>query len=98
MNLIEAIGSLCLGIVVGWLVRYFIRRFKTYSPSILGSLLTVFLGGSILKLVSTGQDTFWFYSIGIFCGFVIYSLIAYICLRKGNKLSKNGDGILYDNK
>ena len=78
MNIVEATGSLCLGIVVGWLVRFFIRRFK--SPLLLPSII-IFLGGNVVTIVGNELNLLWFYSIGIFLGLVIYTLLAHIYLR-----------------
>jgi glycopeptide antibiotics resistance protein len=74
-TIVPAIGTTCLGIVIGWLVRYFIRRFKKFSPSILSSVITIILGGAALKFLSVDKSTLWFYPIGLLIGFVVYQVI-----------------------
>lgn len=77
---IPAIGATALGIVVGWLVRYFIRRFTTWTPSILGSVITITLGGAAIKFLDNDKTVLWFYPIGLLIGFVIYQIIVMLSL------------------
>ena len=75
MKIIAAIGATCLGIVIGWLVRYFIRRLNKFSPMVLGSLVSIVLGGAVIKFLEADKTVWWFYPIGLFLGFVIYHLV-----------------------
>ena len=45
------VGALCLGLVMGWLVRYFLDRFTQFNAKALGSVASVLAGGVILKLL-----------------------------------------------
>jgi predicted membrane channel-forming protein YqfA (hemolysin III family) len=72
MSIIPAIGSTSLGIVIGWLVRYFIRRFTTFTPMVFGSLVSIILGGAALKFLDADKTVWWFYPIGLLLGFIIY--------------------------
>ncbi len=74
MKVIPAIGATCLGIVVGLLIRYFIRRFKRFTPQVFGSLLSIVLGGTTIRLLSGDQQIVWFYPIGLLLGFILYTL------------------------
>jgi mannitol-specific phosphotransferase system IIBC component len=76
---VAAIGSTCLGVVVGWLVRYFLYRFKKFDVQILGSTVSLLTGGIItifFNLVDPNKEVIWFYPIGLLVGFVIYSVTA----------------------
>jgi uncharacterized membrane protein YfcA len=76
MNIIPAIGATCLGIVIGWLVRYFIRRFDKFGPMVLGSLVSIVFGGAAIKFLEADKTVWWFYPIGLLLGFVIYHVVA----------------------
>lgn len=99
MNNIPMLGSLSLGIIIGWLIRYFIRRFKKFTPKILGALISVIFGGAIIKFLSFDKSVWWFYPIGLLIGFIIYTITVFWALGPPNK--KNGkdndkfDGSLY---
>jgi uncharacterized membrane protein len=69
--MIENIGSACLGLVVGYLVMYFVFRFKDYTAKVLGSLVSVILGtavGGFLGKLSALKEVFAFYLIGLAIG------------------------------
>lgn len=76
MNPIPAVGATSLGIVIGWLVRYFIRRFDKFGPMVLGSLLSIVLGGTAITFLETDKTVWWFYPIGLLLGFVIYHIVS----------------------
>lgn len=75
MSIIPPIGALCLGIVMGWLVRYFIRRFEGYTPQTLSSVVSIIAGGLIIKVFEADKTVWWFYPIGLFLGFVFYTVV-----------------------
>jgi hypothetical protein len=78
---IESIGSTCLGIVVGWLVRYFLFRFKEFNVQVLGSTLSLIAGGVVIGLfnmIDPSKTVIWFYPIGVLIGITVYSIIAYL--------------------
>jgi hypothetical protein len=56
--LIPLIGSVCLGTVIGWLIRYFIRRFRAFTPKVFGALLTALFGVSFWDCSTTIQPFF----------------------------------------
>jgi hypothetical protein len=76
MSVVPPIGAMCLGIVIGWLVRFFIWRFETFSPSVLSSVISILLGGGITRFLSADPNVWWFYPIGLLVGFVVYQVIA----------------------
>jgi NhaP-type Na+/H+ or K+/H+ antiporter len=71
------IGSICLGIVMGWLVRYFLARFEQFNAKILGSVASVLCGGIVLRFL--GNDLFYAvtgYPIGLLIGVVAYPILS----------------------
>ena len=81
MKIVAAIGSTALGIVIGWLVRYFIRRFENFTAAALGSVVSIIIGGAVVKFLGPDASTLWFYPIGLLLGFVIYQVIATKLMR-----------------
>lgn len=82
MDYVAATGATCLGIVIGWLVRYFIRRFNAFNPQVLGSVVSILAGGVVVKFLEADKTVWWFYPIGLFIGFVLYTAVAVILAKK----------------
>ena len=76
MNVVPALGSLSLGIVIGWLVRYFIRRFKRFTPATLTTVISIMAGGAAVKFLQADKTVLWFYPVGLLLGFCIYTVLA----------------------
>jgi|GEM_PF-6129130 chromate transport protein ChrA len=75
MVFIEALGVLCVGIVVMWLVWYFVTRFKEFSVQVLSSLVAIVFAGVVLQFVQLADKTdFWYYPIGLLLGLVLYGI------------------------
>lgn len=77
--IVAAIGSTCLGFIVGWLVRYFLFRFKEFNAQILGSTVSLIAGSTVtvfFNLFDPGKSVIWFYPIGLLAGFLVYSITA----------------------
>lgn len=81
-NLVPALGSTSLGIVMGWLVRYFIRRFHKFSPAVLSSVISLTFGGVAVKFLGADNSVLWYYPIGVLIGFAAYSAIAALAISK----------------
>ena len=73
-----------LGAVIGWLVVYFVRKYKEYNPKVLRDSMLLFLGGGcmdfLLSLIDKQAALYAFaaYLIGLFTAFFlhwIYQLI-----------------------
>lgn len=73
-----------LGAVIGWLVVYFVRKYKEYNPKVLRDSMVLFLGGGCMDLLLSLIDkqaalyAFAAYLIGIAVAFFlhwIYQLI-----------------------
>jgi hypothetical protein len=81
-NIVPEISSTSLGIVMGWLVRYFIRRFEKFTPAVLSSIVSILVGGVAVKFLGADRNVLSFYPIGLLLGFVIYHVIATIEIHK----------------
>jgi NhaP-type Na+/H+ or K+/H+ antiporter len=81
-NVVPALGSTSLGVVIGWLVRYFIRRFKKFTPSVLSTVVSLTFGGVAVKFLDADRSIVWFYPIGVLLGFVAYHIIATMSINK----------------
>jgi hypothetical protein len=72
--MVENIAGICLGAVIGWLVVYFVTRFPSYTPKVLGSLISVILGGTVvgfLAKLGSVRETLSYYLIGLAVGVVV---------------------------
>ena len=78
------ISVFLFGAVIGWLVVYFVRKYKDYNPKALRDSLLLFLGGGCMELLLTLIDkhaalyAFAAYLIGLAIAFFlhwIYQLI-----------------------
>ena len=78
------ISVFLFGAVIGWLVAYFVRKYKDYNPKALRDSLLLFLGGGCMELLLTLIDkhaalyAFAAYLIGLAIAFFlhwIYQLI-----------------------
>ncbi|MCP4370583.1 MAG: hypothetical protein GY797_21090 [Deltaproteobacteria bacterium] len=86
MEIIEPIGVTCMGVVVGFLVRYFVYRYDNFTPKALGATVSVLVGGSIAKFLTNSEDAFWFYPIGLLVGFIVWSVLAILWPNQEGKL------------
>lgn len=84
MDIMAAVGAVSIGAVIGWLVRYFIRRFRSFTPKSLGAVTSVILGGVVVKMFTIDSNIWWMYCIGVAVGFlIIYPGIAFFAIRSG---------------
>ena len=92
-SMIAAIGSICLGGVVGWLVRYFISRLEKYTTQGLTAVVGVLFGAGVVKFLDQTPDVVWFYPIGLVAGFIVYHFTAVYFIPKDRALlgSPNND-------
>lgn len=79
--MVENIASACLGAVVAYIAMYFVTRFTSYTPKVLGALLSVMLGGTVVAFLgkmSNVKAVFSYYVIGLAIGFVLYIVLYWI--------------------
>lgn len=69
------LGSVCLGVVLGWLVRYFLERFRTFNARVFSTVASVLCGGVIAKLLPDAYGYWaWFYPVGLLIGIIVYPI------------------------
>ncbi len=76
MTALAISGSFCLGAVVGWLIRYFLRRLRSFSSKALGTVVSLIVGLAPGIVFIGSTDYVWTYFIGVALGFVVYHVIA----------------------
>ncbi|GBF81245.1 hypothetical protein [Aphanothece sacrum] len=78
MNIIEALGATSSGIIVGWLVSYFTRRYKDFNPTVLAATVGLLFGEAIFTFLKGSSLGMWFYPIGLVIGSALNIFLAYI--------------------
>lgn len=68
---VEIVGALILGVVIGYLAHYFVRREPEPGVEDLGAIVSVVLGSVVFNVI-TGQDQTSWYLIGLGIGFFLY--------------------------
>lgn len=72
------IAMFLFGAVIGWLVVYFVRKYKEYNPKVLRDTALLFLGGVCLdSLLAFMDKTYWLtaltaYIIGVAAAFFVH--------------------------
>jgi uncharacterized membrane protein len=87
VNWIIATGALCLGILIGILVAYFVEEAKAMTFRVLSSAIWVVAGGGVIaifQLVGAAKptDEYWFYPIGLLVGFGIGTYLNWLYTQK----------------
>jgi len=84
---IPDIGSLCLGLFVGWLAPYVVRRLNKITPTTLGTVLSAIFGSIILNFIaqSGATDAAWYYPIGLFIGLILSIIMGIISIKAETK-------------
>jgi urea transporter len=76
MQMVPKIGAVSLGIVIGWLVRFYIRRSQDFNTQTLKTLVSILVGGAVIRFLDADKTVWWFYPIGLLIGFIVYSVVA----------------------
>ena len=77
MTIIKVIGAISLGVFIGWLVMFFVRRFKEFNPGVLATLISAFLiSNGALAFVFKDNDAMWLYCIGLLVGGGLHTLVS----------------------
>ena len=75
------------GAVIGWLVVYFVRKYKKYNPKVLRDTIVLFLGGGCMDLLlslidkQTALYAFAAYLIGISTAFFLHWIYQFIVAK-----------------
>lgn len=78
--MLEIVAPLLIGTVVGWILFYFIRRYKKFTSTILvATLAAIVVGDDISSLTTMGErfgnrDFHLWYFIGVAAGFLLYGI------------------------
>lgn len=81
------IGLFLLGAVVGWLVVYFVRKYKEHSPKALRDTIVLFLGGGCMDLLlslidkQTALYAFAAYLMGFGAAFFLHWIYQFIVAK-----------------
>ena len=76
-----------LGAVIGWLVVYFVRKYKEYNPKVLRDSMVLLLGGGcmdfLLSLIDKQAALYAFavYLIGLFTAFFLHWIYQFIVAK-----------------
>jgi len=80
MDWLVATGSLCLGIIAGCLVAYFVEEAPEMNKRVLYGASGIFSGGAVIALFhllggsSGALREYWMYPIGLLIGFIAGSI------------------------
>jgi uncharacterized membrane-anchored protein YhcB (DUF1043 family) len=78
MDCLVSAGTLCLGLLIGILVAYFVFEVKTMDHTALYSAVGVIGGAGVIAIFhllggwhSESRREYWFYPIGLLAGYII---------------------------
>ena len=81
-----AIGSISLGIVIGYISMFFITRTTDFSPTNLAAFIGVMIGGAAIEFLADQIEAkaanYGLYAFGLLAGLVAYVVIYW--LRNGH--------------
>ena len=82
MNVMDLLGSGCLGIVFAWLIRTYFDREKALTWKVISASASVFIGGGVLKFFQAFGEAhsplpheFMAYPIGLLIGILFFPLL-----------------------
>lgn len=95
--MLEIFAPLLTGVVVGWIIFYFIRRYREFTPAALIGTLAALIGGDVLAFLIAMRDTFteadfhlWYF-VGAVAGFFLYGIyVLLVMIWKYKQKSGNG--------
>lgn len=74
-------GALCLGLLIGALVGWYVSEAEKTTPIVLGVSISALVGSSVLAMFSFlaglrgPTHEYWFYPVGLLIGFVVAIMI-----------------------
>ena len=83
-------ASCMFGIAIGWLVVYFIRKYKAYSGANLAKTASVFMSGCVIcSATRFVSSEIWLvsltaYLIGVTCGFFLHWFYQWYAVKKAD--------------
>ncbi len=101
--MLEHIAPFSIGAVVGWLIFYFIRRYKSFTPAMLVATIAAILGGDGISSLATlgerfgSRDFHLWYLLGVAAGFFVYSIwLLLVMIWNYKKKTKGEKGSLQE--
>jgi uncharacterized membrane protein YeaQ/YmgE (transglycosylase-associated protein family) len=82
---LAAIGAAVLGLVIGYLTHYLVRRDQQAGVGDLAMIIGAILGAAIFNIIKEPEATYW-YLIGLGIGFFLYWLALLLGREKVKKL------------
>lgn len=89
-TIVPIVGALCLGILIGWLIGFFLMRMETFTPKAFAAIIGVLLGATVTQFLGPDRTVWWFYPIGLILGIMAHAIIAILYGEKpkGTAFSK----------
>ena len=76
MIFLQASGSLCFGLVVGWVLRLVLFHAKEITVGSLGTIISAVGGAAVTRLFDETGFLFSWYSIGLAVGFFVHVVLS----------------------
>lgn len=88
MNWIIASGAMCLGVLVGVLVAYYVEEADKMTFPVLSSAVAILAGGGVVAMfhlvgATKPTDEYWFYPMGLLLGFFLGTFLNWLYTRMG---------------
>jgi hypothetical protein len=75
MVLVEAVGVLCVGIIVMYLTYFFVKHIGISSVQVLSAIMAVIFAGVVLQFILLADKVdFWYYPIGLVLGLFAFGV------------------------
>lgn len=93
---VMSVGTLCFGIVVGYITYRTLARKDDAAISDLAAVIAAVGGGAVTSLFDSDSDRFGIYSIGLLIGMAIYLLLSLAIRGKKatSDIMEDTDGVL----
>lgn len=75
MSILQIVGSVCFGFVIGWVLRFILAHAKEITVSSLTTVVSAVGGGAVTAFFDREGDMFSCYSIGLAAGFLLHVLL-----------------------
>jgi len=76
--MVQEIGAVCFGAVIGWFTYYTMRYSTTHALSDVATIIGALGGAAVLAIFPKQSGLFGFYAIGLAMGFFVYVAILVI--------------------
>lgn len=84
MNPTQIIGSVCFGMVIGWVLRFVLAFAKEITVGSLATIVSAIGGAAVTALFDSKGGMFAYYSVGLFVGFFVHVLLVDIDPKTGS--------------